>query len=109
MKYCSSCGSELKDEAVICPKCGCAVNERTLKKSLSNGASTMQTIALVFMIITCITTAFFIFPLIWTIPMTISYSNKIKSGEEITLGFKICCLLFVSMVGGILMLCDNSN
>ena len=69
----------------------------------------MQTIALVFMIITCITSAILIFPLIWTIPMTISYSNKIKNGEEITLGFKICCLLFVSMVGGILMLCDNSN
>lgn len=32
MKYCSSCGSELKDEAVICPKCGCAVNDRALRK-----------------------------------------------------------------------------
>lgn len=25
MKYCSKCGNELLDEAVICPKCGCAV------------------------------------------------------------------------------------
>ena len=25
MKYCSKCGNELFDEAVICPKCGCAV------------------------------------------------------------------------------------
>lgn len=24
MKYCSKCGNELLDEAVICPKCGCA-------------------------------------------------------------------------------------
>lgn len=24
MKYCSKCGNELMDEAVICPKCGCA-------------------------------------------------------------------------------------
>ena len=23
MKYCSKCGNELFDEAVICPKCGC--------------------------------------------------------------------------------------
>ena len=23
MKYCSSCGQELMDAAVICPKCGC--------------------------------------------------------------------------------------
>ena len=27
MKYCSKCGAELYDEAVICPKCGCAVEE----------------------------------------------------------------------------------
>ncbi|MGI6644439.1 MAG: hypothetical protein ACOX28_01545 [Bacilli bacterium] len=25
MKYCSKCGNELHDEAVICPKCGCEV------------------------------------------------------------------------------------
>ena len=25
MKYCSKCGKELFDEAVICPGCGCAV------------------------------------------------------------------------------------
>ena len=25
MKYCTKCGKELMDEAVICPSCGCAV------------------------------------------------------------------------------------
>lgn len=25
MKYCSKCGAELVDEAVVCPKCGCNV------------------------------------------------------------------------------------
>ena len=25
MKYCSKCGKELFDEAIICPGCGCAV------------------------------------------------------------------------------------
>ena len=27
MKYCSKCGNELFDEAVICPKCGCAAEK----------------------------------------------------------------------------------
>ncbi|MDR2314624.1 MAG: TM2 domain-containing protein [Spirochaetaceae bacterium] len=27
MKYCAHCGSELMDEAVICIKCGCAVEQ----------------------------------------------------------------------------------
>lgn len=25
MKYCSTCGKEILDEAIICPSCGCAV------------------------------------------------------------------------------------
>lgn len=29
MKYCSKCGKELLDEAVICPSCGCATNLAT--------------------------------------------------------------------------------
>lgn len=30
MKYCSKCGKELLDEAVICPGCGCYVEEKQL-------------------------------------------------------------------------------
>ena len=26
MKYCTKCGNEMLDEAVVCVKCGCAVN-----------------------------------------------------------------------------------
>lgn len=29
MKYCKHCGAELLDEAVVCPKCGCSVEENT--------------------------------------------------------------------------------
>lgn len=34
MKYCSHCGAEIHDDAVVCVKCGCAVaniNSRNLK------------------------------------------------------------------------------
>lgn len=27
MKYCSKCGNEMLDEAVVCVKCGCSVNQ----------------------------------------------------------------------------------
>ena len=27
MKYCSKCGKEMIDEAIVCPNCGCAVVE----------------------------------------------------------------------------------
>lgn len=29
-KFCSKCGNEIMDEAVICPKCGCAVADRSI-------------------------------------------------------------------------------
>ena len=34
MKYCEKCGSELLDEAILCPKCGCMVrgNEKVQPK-----------------------------------------------------------------------------
>lgn len=28
MKFCSKCGKEIMDEAVICPNCGCAVENK---------------------------------------------------------------------------------
>lgn len=30
MKFCTKCGNELMDEAVICPKCGCIYNNQNL-------------------------------------------------------------------------------
>lgn len=34
MKYCSKCGKEIMDEAVICPNCGCAVASNKAGKSV---------------------------------------------------------------------------
>ena len=104
MKYCTKCGNQLFDEAVACPKCGCATGKTLLK---SNGGGELSLAAKIFMILGTILMGFWLFPLAWCIPMTITYCRKINNGEPISLDFKICCLLFVSLVGGILMLCDN--
>lgn len=109
MKYCTHCGSELVDEAVICPHCGCAT-ERFPQKTSSSGDSALKTLAKVFMIIGCISSAFaFLIPLCWTIPMTVYYFKKTDNNEKIGIGFKICALLFVNTIAGIMMLCDSSN
>ena len=113
MKYCIHCGNELLDEAIICPKCGCSVNYTTKKTVVNNGAktetSTLKTIAKVFMIISTVILGFYIIPLAWCLPMTITYCNKIKNGEPVSTGFKICALLFVNTLAGILMLCDKEQ
>ncbi len=69
--------------------------------------SGLSTAAKILMIIGTVVMGIYIIPLAWCIPMTISYCNKLKYNQPISTGFKVCCLLFVSMIGGILMLCDK--
>lgn len=43
MKYCSKCGKELFDEAVICVGCGCPVESHTAKKTDNNEYNRLMT------------------------------------------------------------------
>lgn len=36
MKYCSKCGKELVDEAVVCVNCGCAVQNNSKIQTIEN-------------------------------------------------------------------------
>ena len=70
----------------------------------------MKTVIKVFMILGCVVGACaYLIPLAWCIPMTVIYFRKLKNNEPISTGFKVCSLLFVSLVGGILMLCDKEH
>ena len=106
MKYCSHCGNEVVDEAVVCPKCGCQVYS---KETFSDSDSeTLTTVAKVFMILGCVSGAIcYLVPLIWCIPMTIHVYKAYKGEEDLSVGFKVCVLLFVNLIGGILLLCDD--
>ena len=48
MKYCTHCGKELLDEAVICVSCGCAVggqNTQTVNNMSFDGATLLNTLS----------------------------------------------------------------
>lgn len=54
--FCSKCGNEIDNEALICPKCGCATANMEAQKStvsdvVSGETSTMATCAIVFAIL----------------------------------------------------------
>lgn len=52
MKYCTHCGREILDEAVICPGCGCAVESTTkMPQESSNTANSAILLAILFPII----------------------------------------------------------
>ena len=106
MKYCSHCGKELFDEAVVCPSCGCSVAANS-----NNGVveeedkKVFRLIIKVFMILGCIASGWALIPLIWTIPLTSHVFRKLNSNQPIGLGVKICSLLFVNLIAGIMLLC----
>ena len=108
MKYCTKCGTQIHDEAVVCTNCGCATGYYQAK-SLPSGSQNegLKTATKVLMIVGTVFTSLygFFIPLAWCLPMTLSYFKKIKNGEPISIGFKVCSLLFVNTIAGILMLC----
>lgn len=71
--------------------------------------SGLATAAKILMIISTVVMGLYIVPMAWCLPMTISYCKKLKTGQPVGIGFKICTLLFVNTISGILMLCDNKN
>lgn len=134
--YCSKCGAEINDEAVICPKCGCETGYK--KKSVDNTNETLRMIAKIFMLLSTIAIGFLsiiifvlnviefldferqmaeaipifllcIIPLAWCISMTVHYWKKVGRNEPVSTAFKVCTLIFVNTVSGILMLCDNGD
>lgn len=101
MKYCAHCGSELLDEAVICPKCGCRVEN--VSNAKVNDQKDLVMVIKIVMIICCVIGGFAIIPLAWMIPMTVSVTHRLENREPIGIGFKICVLLFVSVIAGIML------
>ena len=108
MKFCEKCGKEIMDEAVICPGCGCAV-EGASKPKATGGDDGLAVAAKVFLIIGCITQGWMLLPLAWCLPITISAFGRMKRNEPVGTGLKVCALLFVSLVAGILLLCRNDE
>ena len=107
--FCNNCGKEIIEDSTFCPNCGNKIGEVKKEKS-SSTRDTLLLVAKIFMIIATATSAIFIIPLAWMLPMTLSLHRKMENKEPISVTFKVCTLLFVSLVAGILLLCtDDAN
>lgn len=114
MKYCSVCGKELNDDAVFCDRCGAQVDKQK-RATDQNGTvvakhdETLSLAAKILMILSCIGGAIALIPLAWCIPMTVSYWRAVEENRPVSTGLKVCTLIFVNIIAGILMLCDDKN
>ncbi len=133
MKFCKNCGTQLEDAVAFCPQCG-ATCEQPQQQAYQQPQQPQQqayqqqayqqpyqqpyapaprpisglaTAAKILMIVSTVVMGLYLFPLAWCIPMVISYNNKLKNGEPVSIAFKICTLLFVNTIAGVLMLCDK--
>lgn len=69
----------------------------------------MKKVAFIFSLIATIMYGISVIPLAWMIPMTVKIYKADKEGLELTLGFKICTLIFNNVVSGILLLIDKEQ
>lgn len=106
MKFCEKCGKEIADEAVVCPGCGCAI--APVKKG-KGGNDGLAVAGKIFLILGCIAQGWLLLPLAWCLPITISINNKMKNNEPVGTGLKVCAMLFVNLIGGILLLCRSDD
>lgn len=98
--YCRKCGSEIFDEAVVCPKCGCPTQAATKSNSKSSGKITA---AKIFIILSAIFGIFLLFIPTIVGCFAISKLDTAKSKNDITT-MAIMTLIFCNTIAGILML-----
>lgn len=134
--YCIHCGNEIAEDAVVCVHCGRLVEEQKptrLSERKKGSGCGLAIAAGVLMAVGCIVNSVHsatsaagvlvaiapsvsvivallcaLIPLAWGVPMTIVFFMKIKSKEKVGTAFKVCTLLFVSTISGIIMLCDDN-
>ena len=86
--YCSKCGNVIDDEAVICPKCGCATNNFNKANGKETGlkmAKEAKNIALVGLLI--------LGPILGAIAVMRSNSSKEYTGGELCKDAKFANIL----------------
>lgn len=122
MKYCSYCGTQLNDDAAFCSSCGRATNgaaqgngqtAQIQPQQTAKDNETLKSIINVFLILACVFMgiATFGIALAWCIPMTLRIRERMRTNCPVGIALKVCTLLFVNTVAGILLLVldDGSN
>ncbi|MDY5441189.1 MAG: zinc ribbon domain-containing protein [Candidatus Enteromonas sp.] len=133
MKFCPNCGHRLDGESRFCPNCGNEIqphlaaysaNPEATPIAHNNGlvlaAKIFFLLAIAFQAVVFVDSFFHTdsptyvveiissaLPFAWQIPMLVHYWKTVNKGEDVGTPFKVCTLIFASLVSGILMLVDK--
>lgn len=113
MKYCIHCGKEIDDDANFCPFCGQSCDNQInyeyniQQEVVSDKKSGLKLAAFILALLTTIGTCWVLIPLLWTIPMTVKIYKSYKYNQPLSMGFKVCSILFLNTIAGILLLIDD--
>ncbi len=96
MKFCQRCGKEIREEAVICPNCGCATGTQSVTRSTSADTGSAGWLVLGF----CIPLVGLILYLVWkdTRP---NDANKAGKGALLALAVFLLCLGISMLIDGL--------
>lgn len=78
-------------------------------QSASSNDQTLRMIAFIFCVIGTVSIGWAIIPLAWMLPMTIHSWGIYKGTKNNTTAFGVCTLIFLSLVGGILLLISKKD
>lgn len=79
------------------------------RPAYDDGDRTLRMVAFVFCILSLVSVCWLIIPLAWMIPMSVHCWGIYQGTKPNTVGFGICTLLFLSLVGGILLLVSKKD
>lgn len=136
MAYCRKCGNMIPDTSTYCIYCGNPTSSNTQVKPNQQGLETAikimffvsyilnigaMFIAVVSLCLIILGLTLYVIlpfglvfllvliPLAWMIPMHVYCVTKLNNREPIGLGFKICTLILINVVLGILLICHNDD
>lgn len=101
LRNCANCGATLAQTDTFCTQCGQQMPPPALVRGRED---TVATLTKVFLILGCISIGWALIPLAWCLPLTISVFHSFRDRRPVSTGTKVCVLLFVNMIAGILLL-----
>ena len=77
--------------------------------SMTSQDETLRLINFILCVLSCVAVCWAVIPLAWMIPMTVHSWGIYKGTKPNTTAFGVCTLIFVSVIGGILLLVSNKD